>query len=740
MVNNEVQSQQNWVILNDFSDLDLQSYSIKVHTYIEALTKKIESISQNGTPKEKFIWTFQAKEVALLLRDTVLEWLKAKTLLNNGDKSQEEYDIFFTQLKSTVQEATSSLNHELKNTSQKREEEKKWKHHIDPSPVILKQLNEIANQVKRISRSEKKLDDLESDLKIYSKKVSDSLRQRTKSVAQAEQSINNVISDFEKEDNTLSVNSLSTLADSILKGRNDIENILTDKTNIDLQPLDIERISLPISTNVGELIIKNVDVESEIINWSSLRLFPELNRSDALLKNELEVHSQALMQLYNVIKLRLESASPDTQFNKIDYYNTLLNIKNKISKELTAGLSQRLEEYDIQVSNYFKTSQLFNQDSLFLPSAFKGSAVGPVETRQFEILNYLKLIKDKGLGLFNNIFSRYIEEEQLSVVSYIDLLLSYDPENESNALFMRKGFLGNSFTEERTSLNNQLKEHFRLWNASFGGAVLIHGKYGSGKSSFLKQIHHFVDMECIELVIGKSLIISDNESPLANLASGLETVVNYFEKQKAVICIDNLSTFADNPVELFEAYNYLEEFIHNYSEQFYVVVSMNNYVMNRLESFLELSQTFSLTMSMDNMKRSDIEKALYTRAMAVNDLRGRNVDKEELKDRIRRIAKRSGGNIGKALSLICISDTTFSENHGNQKFVNEIRKYGDVLKVFLLVKKADLFKSFSHLGDSTFEKIKEDVEYLSRIKILTKTKSEYSVNPLLRTFIESILL
>ena len=732
------------------ADVSVQALSIKSVKLIQDLIRILRLTTEETNPViENLIsydWSYEAKNIAILLRDGVLNLLKIDRFVKDGFKNKSDLEKYKIDLLQIVQEATSELGSKLELIYSKGGIVKdEWQHEANPSPFIIDQMENLINQIKTIQRSEHKLDKLSLNFNDYRAAYYSHMKQRKTSAESVNISVER-LKDFCK---TLPENINNSDLNKFIKNLE--QSISEIEGQSPLNPYqfivleDPEKIKIAVDTQSGKLLYKNIDVLSEVTSWNSAHVAVPLRDADSKLKIYKEKTLASLLQHLNRTKAKIDAADNPEElkikrsFLSSGFQKILTEYKNDIQNdclEILTVVKEKLEKY-------IKVSQVFSKEYNFLPTSGIGQLAGFSENTELERRYNPARIKASFNNFINRLFSRYNSREEFTASGYIKYLLDFDTTSDANSLFLRKGFLGNSFTIDRPELFQKIDNHINLWKDGFGGGLLISGDSLSGKSTVIEMIpvmypsitsHHIVPEQKLDVKGHKILMKKD-------LLQILNFIIKHQGQEKCIITIDDLSFYSQTPEELFDLVKGLFPLIRKYSKRIYFVVSIHNFLIEKLGLFFNLQNIFTEHIDTNYMPQELVMEALLTRAHAVSTAEELILKGDYYSTLARKIARKSNGKIGTAMQLWCMyQNENFKGEINSLDFKELVNQNKNILKLLVGFKNMSGPGLRKMLNDIDKRKIRTDLESLVHQRMIERPlEGIVRINPYLIVFVESIL-
>jgi len=728
-------------------ELDAAALAFRIIDYIEEIKSRLHHTSQESNIVGRLLldyqWSFEAKEVLLLLRDILLNLIKSEQYEHDNLRLSLEVKEYKLKVQALFHEATYHLKASYENkVAGKGVVNEEWQFQENPAPAIIEQIEVISDQVKKIQRSQRKLDQLNRKLKDYRDSFGDIMHQRSARVSAIYELLRELKGNELLNKDRLESSDISKLITTIKTGIDTLNTVsnLSSYEYIVLE--DTDKLKLPVSAGNGQMVYKSVEVLSEVSGWTAFNVTPSLKSVDAKLHSFTDRVATGLQQIMNRLKVKLDSGKDNPTVDRLDVLNALDKIIHECQSEVVPETIDKIKEIENLLDTYLRSSQLYNEEFNFLPISSMAQVSGLAEKSLVEQRYSVENIKQQVKKVSGTLFSKYTNAEQLSAPAYINKVLSFNPESDENALFLRKGFLGSSFTLDREDIFRRINSHYELWDQGYGGALLLQGGHGTGRSTILEMIPVMhPDITSHHITVGQKIDVNGHK---ITVQKELITIVNFIVKhsnnQKCIITIDDIEQYTNSPANMYKLIKELFYIIQKKNQKIYFAMSIHRFLYEQIFSFMKTNHIFTETISTDYMAPKAIEEALLTRAYAVahqDDLTKRS---DQYYSKAKMISKKSRNNVGRAMQLWCMFNGDYQNDNGNARFKTLVLENEELLK--LLFRNGDVYepelRSMLNKVDAT--NLKSEIESLIRIKLLVRPQKGYiKVNPYLQSTIEAII-
>jgi len=733
------------------SDFLVQPLAYKSIAYLEdqvaALSSDLAHKSEGYCSRISFIWSFQVKDIALLFRDSAINLLKLEQFHKDGIKTKEEISSYQDQLSEIVNVALSEVSSSYKKCVASNEDlNQEWQHQSNPAPVIIEQVHKVIDQIKTIQRSQIKLDKLNDKFDDYRSSYLDYMDQRQENSQQIQEELADIKKLIDTSDDDISKLTLTKIDSQIQSSIEKIENNTTFAPYQFIVLEDTDKLKLAIDADSGQLIYKTIDILSEVSGWVSFNITSPLKIIDTTLQTYKGRILVGLIQLSNRIKAKFESATEEEEITlkKNLLLTPLSRMISEYQDEIKPNDLEKLNKLKASIKSNITGSQLFNENYNFLPSSAIGQLTGFAEKSELQRRYNPNRIKNLVANYWENLFTNYSKNEQITAAGFINNIISFDTESEVNALFLKNGFLGSSFSVDRPEIMFRIDNHFRLWKKGFGGALLITGKHLSGRSTVLEMLPiNYPETTSYHIIPGQKIDINGHKTLMTDdLLSTLEFIIKHKGSDKCMVTIDDVSYYASHPEETFQLFTNLNRFIIKHSKQIYFALVVHEFLHDKLGNFFELKNIFTEVVNTNQTPTEQIDSAVLTRAHAVANNDEVSAASDALASLSRRISRKANENIGRGMLLWCIKrGENYRENLSSTKFKELIQQHAPLLRTLIMHGAVSHPKLCKMLNEVDGRQLTYDINGLILIKLLVRPKEGYiTINSHLKTFVEDFLV
>jgi hypothetical protein len=571
------------------------------------------------------------------------------------------------------------------------------------------------------------------------------MSQRRQNILKIQSVLSTLKNQIEKENTEIDKTALARIDQQILTSIEEIEGNITFSPYQFIILEDTDKLKLAVDTQAGQLVYKTVDILSEISGWTTFNLTSPLKNIDTSLQTYKGRVLVGLIQISNRIKAKFESNNDaEVTIARSTLTAPLSRMMTEYADEILPKDIKKLGELENSIQEFIVLSQLFNKQYNFLPSSAIGQLTGFAEKSELQRRYNPNRIKNLLSTYTQNLLTNYSKSEQVTPAGYIENIIGFDSESDVNALFLKQGFLGSSFSVERPDLMFRIHNHFELWQKGFGGALLITGRHLTGRSTILEMLPiNYPDTTSYHIVPGQKIDVKGHKTLMTNdLIANLEFINKYRGTEKCMVTIDDITYYSSNPEQTFDLFSKLNSFIIKHSRQLYVAVVFHEFLYEKLRNFYDLKNIFTEVINTNHTATELIESAVLTRAHAVANNDDVNSDTDTLSSLSRKIAKKANENIGRAMLFWCVyRNSDYSSSLSSGSFKDLVRQHDSLLMAILMhgaISHPDLNKM---LTDVDARQLKYDIDGLIQIKLLYRPQEgRIDINPYLRTFVEPCLI
>ncbi|MDF1695024.1 MAG: ATP-binding protein [Saprospiraceae bacterium] len=725
--------------ISDFNPLML---SQKIDGTIQELLTQCNELSKfpdsDRLKFKAYEWTSTARDFTILLRDSLLAVTKYEQFQKDGRPVDERY---LNEIRQTICDAAEETENSFNEGKPTQEQLNLWRYQKSPVSEITLQLSELEKQAKKIYRSISKIEDVRANINIYIRDFQLQYSFQSSAISNLIDIVNEVMEITKDVSVDFSETKISHIVDRIGEDIQKLE-LIQSTESIEVIPYpNREILSLPISIDQNKLVYKSINVRSEFAKWFSSFIYPKVIELESRRDHAVEKVLQVLKQVQaRIAAISLADIDKGTDLNR-----ELDNVFSRLHRDVLNALSKEEEKQNQYITdhleNHVVVSNVYSKEKLFLPENERSQISNLSRDAQKRIIHNFNKYTNEIKSSLSKVLSRYLEIDRTQYSQYVQNKLMIDDENDSLALFLKKGYLGKSFTVPRPEIIDPIFEDYKLWKEGFTGAILLSGPTGSGKSTLLGKLNHIgMNEELIHLKAGESYFIEHQSyPPNFEIKALIENVLKRTSGKKVILCIDDLEHWHNDDIELFDNISKLFTAIPKYRKRIFFVVTATPFLKERVQIFMDLNEIFSKQIRVENLNLNQTREALYLRAKVNQQLKW---EEAEIDPKIRSIYRESKGNPGLAMLEYCRSfGIGYKQNMKSQEFKELISRHETLLKYISAYHMSSVKFLSDSLSELEFRTTIKSIDFLVGQKILVRPKKGHiSIHPFLIHLIERILL
>ena len=736
-------------LLNKLGDWShVSSDDLTAHVFYQKSEKTLESIStffkehsENEISEENyytaFVWSIKIRDFSLLLRDSLLALVKYEQYISDNAEVDKE---FVFKLGSTIKLAASDILKSRSGTSLSEKEIKQYEHQVNPVSIILEQVEELNIQLKKIYRSHDKINEVRINLESFKRQFYLSFQKQTGLVESLIEHIDIVAEGLNEIHPTGTKEKISEVIIGINIAYSKLESLQGIESMEVLSYPEKISLNVPVDVDSGQLISKALDIQSEFSKWFSGTVYPHIieleNRRNLALETSLAALNHTRVKLAALILDEAESY--DTSSSDVKVGITELRTQHIIP------LQKEASENTLKIEKYFDqdfhASSIYDEINLFMPNNGSVQMTNISRDAQKRMVSYYKKYKTVSYEWIEKSLAKYIELERIPHNSYISNKLLVNKSDERLSLFLKKGYLGKSFSVIREDLIKPILNDYQLWKGGYAAAILIYGQSGSGKSALMGMLSQSaMTHEMISVNAGEPYFTKNKSFERSyDLEKVVTQIAHQYIGQKVILTIDDLGQWHNKKNNLFDNVSALFELIQKFKGDIFFIVSCNSYLKGRIGVFRDLKLIFSSQISVNKLSNDDIKEALMMRFRALPEL---GLSDNGHENTISPILRNAKGNIGHAmLEYSRFYNSDYNPDLKSQEFVEVINEHKTILKYILCFQCINKNDLSSMLTDIELTDFMNHVRYLIGLKILVYTKANVvTVNPFLIYSVEKAL-
>lgn len=725
----------------DVSDLTPHVLYQKSELTVQNMKKFLSTLSTESVDDSNvhhhFVSSIYLRDFAVLLRDALLSSVKYEQLQHDKRGTDVE---FWSVLQSALRGAADESLAALEERGGEASLRKATLHQASPAREIAQQVSDLEIQFKKIYRSHDKVNELRINLEAFKREFHVQFQRQTSVIHDMIDSVTAVSSVIDAAspscDKSQVVQAIEQLNNSILR----LEELQSVESMEVLPYPEKAIINVPVEIDHGGLQTKVIDLSSEMAKWFSANIYPHIIE----LENRRNLAMERSFTALNKVKVKLSALILDEE-ESYDMVATeakqiLADLNKRYLQSLLAEEKENSSHILHHVEEELFASSVYDERFLYLPH--KGSVPITNISRQAtkRIVTSAKKYPASILSSIRNVLGKYVEIDRTAHNRFIANKLLFDKDDERLSLFLKKGYLGKSFTVNRQDLIDPIFSDYKLWKSGFSGSVLIYGPSGSGKSALLGMLsQQQLTDEMITIRAGEPYVTSNRAfSATYDLKSAVQNVATQYVGKKIVLCVDDLQRWHSSKKTLFVNINALLQLMQKYRSDIFFVVSCGDQLRERILAFRSLDVVFSSQVPMGLMSKADLREALLMRFRALPEL---GLTDTEHENTIGAITRNAAGNVGHAMLEYCrFYAKDYDPNMKSKEFRELIGDHATLLKYiqsFQMIRTYDLILQLSDVDQRDFV---AQIDFLVGNKVLVRSRNGVvAINPLLVYSIDKVL-
>ncbi len=715
------------------NDLNNSFSVLKSSKLLEEVISLLEV--ESNTISSEFVIPLNVKNYFLLIRNTHIEFEKAKLRFFQQEITTEQLQTFCEKLFSNIKAATNELVSTIKqklNIEYSDLEKENYSEIKSPWNTFKSQYEKIIEQINVIDKSYLKLTETKPLLDNISKAILNGINQNTKSF----EALSGSLSLFEKS-SLKTETSLEELNQIYKEIDTQIHLIPAFTNNLDslLEPMVKqlpEIIKIPVSAQEGILSINTLPLQKQLRDWINLEILPEIYEVWEL-NDEVSTKIKASSKnILNRIKLALNTK--DSPVNSSYFSKTISILRNDfdISHSQAQVLSQHIKD---QVTSNLETNHFFNNKTEFLAPTWR-STINNSSIEESPIVitskKWLGFVKTKASSYIHTLLDEHEPNVSETIINYLRSA-EQNIHSEYNSIFLTKSFSGKSFYVPRLDASQIANKSLENWINGYRGGLLIKGNRFSGKSNF---INAFVEGQTkithIEIFPEQTISYNGRKfTPTFDLGEALNFLSKYNFGDKIIIVIDDVLQWQSADILFTTNIKSLLKFVDQLNSKFFVVGSIDKCQLEHYDKSLHISNSFNSTLSLEKIKIENFYKVIDIRHgvthKSIVSKDGSTIQPDQFKKYIKKVYHEGEGNVGDALRIWALS--LVENENGNMNFnlfnVEDLPDFLNeensiVLRVLALHREASEYQFRSLLGPSFLSKYKDVLSRLISVGIIER--------------------
>jgi len=483
--------------------------------------------------------------------------------------------------------------------------------------------------------------------------------------------------------------------------------------------------TIPIKTELGNLVVKELNFKQGVRSWIEAEINPTAVQ---VLKEYTRILDRGIVTILNSrnsIQMTLisehEEKASDSKL-PLEPMTSLLDEMVKVRQEISTSI----HDISSQLATKLLISNLFDEQFQFLDSQALSMTTYRQNRDQWFARIPINRIRSKVLALWGKRpQARLLTNAGLSeVIEFIEEHTHEEGDHEGHDLFLRKGYLGQSFFVNRNGFNGLLRKTLHKWEKGYRGSLLIYGKRLSGRTALVRSLHHLdLPHMLVELRQNSEINIEGRKmTTSADLDEALSFINKHTINHKVVVVIDDIELWRSENRTFFENVQALMTDLNKFSRRLFFIVVTNHWMKNQMDTHFNFSHQFVETFCTDRMPIEEITTALLIRDGAIlENSRMENWEEtEKLKKRkARSIARSTNYNIGSALVEWCRLADRSAEHWKTGKVLTPlITTYWTILVHIMKYRTASEQELSKFVGTEKMREINQGIQYLLGCKLL----------------------
>nr|WP_321221909.1 hypothetical protein [uncultured Psychroserpens sp.] len=673
----------------------------------------------------------QFKDLTILHRDVLLELVKGEIYEAEKQVSNHDLESHFSSSKALVLDALESFITALQKAQSQNGEDENFQKKIskitalqkDPWDIYKSQLQTIQDQFTMLeSRNEALLDTVNSFNKLKSV-VEDVNKKHDVFQEKIYESIN-FLAIKAKESETFK-EFLVHVEDRLDNQKFSLENnheMFSEAINN--QIVNLKKIEVPIKTQEGLIMIREIDFNKRTTKWFDYQILPGFMDLEALETN--------LLSLYNINLLNLKNTIQITKSN--DSNNHFDNVVTSLSH-----LQDNVEDVKLKANSIAKKLQDEVNTQLLVSNVFKNMPFIEVPLNSsltIEGSTILKSVKEKwnkGLSFFNSRYEKSKSYESLSNLEVSTQCIAHrmyrDESQHYDSLFLNKNFIGDLFLVSRQSQEEKLETIVNQWQSGFNKSVLVVGDRLSGRSTFLNySSKKRFGKHTVILKPNSTATIDGRKFTMTyDLKEALQYVKNNnIESTKPALIIDDIELWRDKEHSLLSNIRSLINFIETESDDVFVMISTTIMMREHLDQRLNFSNAFSHILDVNQADKNEISQAILLRHGAAHrellDEKLEPITPQKVMQLATKMAKQKHYNFGDTLQSWTYN--TFVQDNEKVVYKESYLEFADFFtnSELIILKQALTFKNITEFGLKRVTSNAFDLDFKSAIRRLVNVK------------------
>jgi|GEM_PF-5644473 len=642
----------------------------------ELALSMLSNLSEEGVNSQSahlhYQWSIELRDFLVLLRDSLLSSVKYDALKQDDQGIQLDYS---EQLNAVFAQAATEVSASY---SQSPDDAlKSYKHQVTPVSEVLDQVKTLKAQCKKIYRSLDKVSEMRLLIESYKRDFLVGFHKQTAGVETLIEKVSHLKMLSDEMSGDVQRFAIDEMISFINESYETIESLQSLESMDMISYPSTDALSIPIGIEYGGITVKSLVPQAEIAKWYSSNIYPHIIELER--KRNLAV--EQTLSVVNHVRIQLSALllEEDQEFDigSLDVKSDLKSLVNQHIEPLKKELEENATLVSNRMENDLLSSKIYEKDVLFIPHGDENSINNWGRDAQKRVNSAYTQYRRTTFEWLRDSLAKYIELDRTPFNSFISNKLSLDLHDDRLSIFLKNGYLGNSFTVERPDLLEPILSDYRLWKQGFAGSVLLTGPTGVGKSTLLGVLSQSQLSNPMMIVRAGEPYFTKNRTfdGTYDIQEVIENIALEHIGSKVILAIDDLETWHSTDHSPYDNVRSLMKLIHKYSGDIFFILTSGVYFMERLSMFMDMGKAFSSHIRIPPMKKSAVRAALNLRANALPELGLSDTDHDDVIDDIVRVA---GGNPGHAMLEYCrVYNESYKQNLKSQDFEELIRKHAD---------------------------------------------------------------
>ena len=683
------------------------------------------------TRQVQFLWSIEALDLSLLIRDAFLKLTRkhiselGKFRLEN-DSKENDFSISEEIRLVLADAATSTANLLYDIAENKESSDSQWLHQNRPNKEVISQLEQLAKQIEIIFSSNKEIEQLVPALTNFREHLLDytnarlvQLRYLSGLLNDAQISIKSLPKECEKSD-------LLQLAKSIQRVSEQIDLQKANEFNLKSFQSKFGELRIPVFSRGGEMIYKEINFDKDLEVWIDSEIVPKILDADSDINILYDSSNITLFNTRNKIENLSLTDKVNYQFDSGKFNESIEKIHLDVNTYL-ADLDKIIAEINIRAQEQLDIDVLYDPKRSFLPPISFISMTKLTGQKLWYETSFWEDWKTKLNDLIKRQRIPYLYNLTEDPFHYVDTRLIDENDLDANSLFLKKGYIGRSFFIERQKPLQLFDKAYERWREGYQGSVLLAGKYGAGKTSFIEFLaQQYPERRFVSIKKGKEIEFNGRKHQISDsLGETLIFLAKQSIAQPCIICIDDIELWQYTEGGFYDSIRDLVDAIAKYNKRLFFLISTNHHALHQIERMFNFKSRFSETIVLDRMSSTQIANAIVIRHNAsLKDFK--SDENASLHQKAISISRLNRNNIGASL-LDWERYLEGQEIHRNipLSFSEIVNQHQMVLRIILAHRhvKESYLRTGLTASDNNF--ITEEIRKLLGYKILIRKKHGY---------------